>query len=118
MKCNEFKVLFPLPYEKKSGAVTAANVRDNSFVDSYVQHDDGFHILKGLRSAPSHWEAEKKKVIAMIRQFGLPTFFITLSAAKSKWNELLVILSILLDSRDITEEEAADLSSAEKARIF
>jgi len=62
---------------KKSGAVTAANVRDNSFVDSLVQHDDGFHILKGLRSAPAHWEAEKK-VIARIRQFGLPTFFITL----------------------------------------
>jgi len=34
MKCNEFKVIFPLPYEKKSGAVTAANVRDNSLVDS------------------------------------------------------------------------------------
>jgi len=48
---------------KKSGAVTAANVRDNSFVDRLVQHDDGFHILKD----PAHWEAEKKKVIAMIR---------------------------------------------------
>jgi len=34
---------------KKSDAVTAANVRDNSFVDSLVQHDDGFHIRKGLR---------------------------------------------------------------------
>jgi len=54
--------------------------------------------------------------IAMIRQFGLPTFFITLSAAESKWNEHLVILSLLLDSRDITEEEAPALSSAEKAR--
>jgi len=47
---------------KKSGAVTAANVRDNSFVDSLVQHDDGFHILKGLRSSPAHWEAEKRKL--------------------------------------------------------
>jgi len=103
---------------KKSGAVTAANVRDNSFVDSLVQHDDVFHILKGLRSAPAHWEAEKKKVIAMIGLFGSPTFFITLSAAESKWYELLVILSLLLDSKDITEEEAAALSSAEKARLI
>jgi len=102
---------------KKSGAVTAANVRDNSFVDSLVQHDDGFHILKGLRSAPAHWEAEKK-VIAMIRQFGLPTFFITLSAAESKWNKLLIIISLLLDSRDITEEGAPDLYSAKKARLI
>jgi len=89
---------------KKSGAVTTANVRDNSFVDSLVQQDYGFHILKGLRSAPAHWEAEKKKVITMIRQFGLPTFFITLSAAESKRTELLVTLSLLLDSRHITEQ--------------
>jgi len=47
---------------KRSGAVTAANMRDNSFVHSLVQHDDGFHILKGIRSAPAHWEAEKRKV--------------------------------------------------------
>jgi len=47
---------------KKSGAVTTANVRDNSFVDSLVQQDYGFHILKGLRSAPAHWEAEKRKL--------------------------------------------------------
>jgi len=47
---------------RKSGAETAANVRDNSFVDSLVQHDDGIHIVKGLRSAPAHWEAEKKKL--------------------------------------------------------
>jgi len=83
-----------------------------------IEPDDAeelsFHILKGLRSAPAHWEAEKK-VIAVIRQFGLPTFLIALSAAESKWNELLVILSLLLASRDITEEEAAALSSAEKA---
>jgi len=39
---------------KKSGAVTAASVRDKSFVDSLVQHDDGFHILKGLKESYSH----------------------------------------------------------------
>jgi len=48
----------------------------------------------------------------------LPTFFITLSAAESKWNALLVILSLLLDRRDITEEKAAALSSAVKTRFI
>jgi len=68
---------------KKSGAVTAENVRDNSFVKSLVQYDDGFHILRGLRSAQPTGRQKKKKVIAMTRQFGLLTFFITLSAAES-----------------------------------
>jgi len=63
-------------------------------------------------------QKEDQKVIAMIRQFGLPTFFITLSAAESKWNKLLIIISLLLDSRDITEEGAPDLYSAKKARLI
>ena len=64
---------------KKSGSTyTAENMLDNNFVDNLVHHDGGYHINKGIRSSPAHWEAEKHKVMAMIRQFGLPTFFITL----------------------------------------
>lgn len=43
--------------------VTAADMCNETFVDRLVQHDDGYQILKGLRSAPAHWEAEKKKVL-------------------------------------------------------
>jgi len=57
---QRFQSPISIALRKKSSAVTAANVRDNSFVDSLVQHDDGFHILKGLRLAPAHWEAVKK----------------------------------------------------------
>jgi len=61
-KTQRIQSSISIALRKKSGAVTAANVRDNSFVDSLVQHEDGFHILKGLRSGPAHWEAEKKKL--------------------------------------------------------
>ncbi|KAI8115970.1 hypothetical protein CVS40_11887 [Lucilia cuprina] len=76
---------------KKIGhsSYTARDVLDDNFVQNLIQHDEGYHILKGIRSSPAHWEGEKKKVLAMIRQFGLPTFFITLSAAESQWPELL-----------------------------
>ena len=50
-------------------------------------------MLRGLRSSPAHWEGEKKKDMAMIRQFSLPSFFVTLSAAETRWLELLVILA-------------------------
>jgi len=54
----------------------------------------------------------------MIRQFGLPTFFITLSAAETKWNELLVILSLFVDQRVLSEDEAAQLSNAKKSPLI
>jgi len=51
MKRKAIKIPFPLPNQTKLDTVTAANVRN-----------DGFHIFKGLRSAPAHWEAEKKVI--------------------------------------------------------
>lgn len=73
---------------------------------------------KGLRSAPSHWEKEKKKVMAMIPQFGLPKVFVTLSAAVSRWNELLVVLSNIVDSKIITEDEPKNINMTEKFRLI
>ncbi|XP_037820089.1 uncharacterized protein LOC119609402 [Lucilia sericata] len=102
----------------RSNNVTAGNALNETFMNSLIQHDDGYRILKGVRSSPAHWEAEKKKAVAMIRQFGLPTFFITLSAAETKWTELLVILSKTVDNIDITEDEAVNLSFTEKARLI
>ncbi|XP_065370889.1 uncharacterized protein LOC135963037 [Calliphora vicina] len=97
---------------------TAVNMLNEHFVQNLVQHDDGYHILKGIRSSPAHWEGEKKKVLAMIRQFGLPTFFITLSAAESQWPELLVILVKVVQNRVITEEEALNLTTQEKYNLI
>ncbi|XP_065356189.1 uncharacterized protein LOC135950582 [Calliphora vicina] len=97
---------------------TAGNMLDENFIQNLVQHDEGYHILKGIRSSPAHWEGEKKKVLAMIRQFGLPTFFITLSAAESQWPELLVILAKVIQNRIITEEEAMSLTTLEKYNLI
>ncbi|KAI8116853.1 ATP-dependent DNA helicase PIF1 [Lucilia cuprina] len=102
----------------RSNNVTAGNALNETFMNSLIQHDDGYRILKGVRSSPAHWEAEKKKAEAMIRQFILPTFFITLSAAETKWAELLVILSKTIDNVEITEDEAINLSFTEKARLI
>ena len=45
-------------------------------------------------------------VMATIRQFGLPTFFITLFVAESQWPQLIVILVKFLKQRDISKEDA------------
>ncbi|XP_044742323.1 uncharacterized protein LOC123304800, partial [Chrysoperla carnea] len=106
--------------KKMSGNVrhTAGNLLNENYVNELIQHDDAFHILQGLRSAPAHWEAEKKKVLGMIRQLGIPTFFITLSAAETKWVELLVILSKVVDNVVVTEHEAENFEFKHKSRLI
>lgn len=54
----------------------------------------------------------------MIRQLGIPSLFITLSAAETKWPELIVILKKLLDKEDIIEEQASELPSSEVYRLI
>ncbi|VDN18611.1 unnamed protein product [Gongylonema pulchrum] len=69
--------------------INASNLSNNDFIYGLVQHDDAYSVLTGVRNSCTHWHNEKQKVLAMVRQFGLPTFFLTLSAAETQWPELL-----------------------------
>ena len=54
----------------------------------------------------------------MIRQLGLPTWFMSLSAADTKWIDLLKILGTLLDQKNYTTEEIEDMDWEEKNRLI
>lgn len=103
---------------RRGHTVTASDLLNSHFVDGLIQHDDGYKILRGIRSSAAHWQEEKTKVMAMIRQFGLPTLFITLSSADTRWPELLVQLKKTVDNIDISESDAANLPYKEKARLI
>ncbi|OXA53864.1 SART-1 family protein DOT2 [Folsomia candida] len=70
--------------KKRRGIITAGNMLNNECVQNLVQHDDGYRLLSNIVNSPSYLEEKKKDVMAMIRQLGLPTFFITTSAAETK----------------------------------
>jgi hypothetical protein len=77
---------------KKVGTshVTASQTRTPGFVENLIKKDEGYAVFKNLRSSPSYWQDKTKKVMGMMRQIGKCSFFITFSAAESKWTELLV----------------------------
>lgn len=54
----------------------------------------------------------------MIRQLGIPNFFITLSAAETQWGVLLKILKKVIDNVDLTVKQAELLPFTEKARLI
>ncbi len=105
---------------KKSGTtqVTASNLLNNEFVLGLEQRNEGLVALKNIRSSPSYWDARQKEVFATIRQLGIPTFFHTVSAMESHWPELIVILKLVLDGKQLSELEAAALTQAEKTDLI
>lgn len=53
----------------------------------------------------------------MIRQQGLPTWFMSFSAADTKWNDLIRALGILNDGKEYSGEEINDMTWNEKSKL-
>jgi hypothetical protein len=54
----------------------------------------------------------------MIRQLGIPTMFVIVSAAEAKWIELLKILKRTVDKIEITDDGAENMTTREKYRLI
>ena len=104
---------------KNGGKVfTAGQLRDPGSIDRLIQFDDGYRVLKELRASPPYWEKAGRDLLAMIRQLGPATIFLSLSAAETHWTHLLKILSKVVDSVDLTDEQCTQLTWSEKCRLI
>lgn len=86
---------------KRNENLTAKKIKDQNFLNDSIRHDDGYRFLKQVRSSPSYWESKKKHLLGMIRQCGIPTLFITLSACEYKNPDLLKVLYKLQENKNI-----------------
>ena len=68
-----------------SNRLTAGEVKSAEARQKLVKLDDGYRIFRTLRTTPPYWDTFKKDVFAMVRQLGLPTFFMTFSSADTQW---------------------------------
>lgn len=98
--------------------LSAGMVLDPDFINNLIQHDDGFRILQSIKNSPAYWQKEKSKVMAMIRQFDIPTFFITLSAGETRWSELIQSLKKIVDNEEMYIEQIQKLPYTEKVRLI
>ena len=102
----------------KDGSYNAQQALDDNFISNMINEDQAYRVLVGDRSSPAYWSQRMKDLMAMIRQIGIPTFFLTLSAAETQWKELLVILKKVVDNEIISEEAAMDLEYEDKCDLI
>jgi len=101
-----------------SSNITAEQARNPQFLRSIINRDEGYAVFKNVCSSSSYWKKKRQTVVSMVRQIGKCSFFVTLSAAENKWPELLVTLTKLLRRKNITVEEAENLSFEEKTYLI
>ena len=101
----------------KGKSLTAKDVKGEGAKD-YVHTDKAYKFMKSLRGSPPYFQAVSKDLFAVIRQLGPATFFMSLSAAETRWAHLLKILSQIIDNKVLSEEEALNLTWQEKSRLI
>lgn len=57
-----------------------------------------------VKGTPAYWKLILYDAIAMVKQLGVPTYFLTLSCAELRWKELPYIIN-KLNNLELTEEE-------------
>ena len=65
-----------------------------------------------------YYEESKKKLMALLRQNGCPSVFLTLSCAEFDWPELLREIAETVYRRKFTDQEINDLSEMEKKKLI
>ena len=101
----------------KEKKITAAEARNSEYLDKLVKLDEGYYIFRQLRNSPAYLQSRKKDIFAMIRQLSLPTWFMSLSAADTRWTDLLKMLAKLNNGVDYTDKDIEGLTWQEKTKL-
>ena len=67
----------------------------NEKLKEFIASDQAFTFMNSIQGTPAYWKKFLFDVLAMVKQLGAPTFFMTLSSADLKWNELVSIINKL-----------------------
>jgi hypothetical protein len=90
--------------------ITASMLRDREQVKQLIKRDDGYRFLTQIGGTPAYWERSKRDLFAMIRQLGIPTFFVTFSAADRRWIEIDNAILKTLGKPPMTPEEHQNMT--------
>jgi len=103
----------------RADGITAGMMSSNfkERVKSFIASDDAFTFMNTLKGTPAYWKRFLFEVLAMVKQLGIPTFFMTLSCADLRWNELVEIIT-KLKGHDISEEEISNLNYYQRTEIL
>ena len=86
-------------------SVTASQVKSNSQAfQNLLLQDQAYLFLRQIPGSPPYWQKFMYEVVAMIKQLGIPTWFMTLSCADLRWPELFQIIARTKGNNITTEE--------------
>ena len=94
--------------------ITAGVLRDPAALQQLIRTEQAYKFLKNVRGSPSYWQGELYDVLAMLKSLGIPTWFLTLSAADLHWPEMIQAIGSQYGMR-LKRDMIIDMSVADKS---
>ena len=73
--------------------------------------------MKNIRGSPAYWQNELYELLVMLRTLGIPTWFMTLSAADLHWTEMIEAVSIH-NHKPLTQKQIQNMSIKERSETL
>ena len=103
------------PSKCNDAPLTANQVKDKHVMNEFVSKDKAYRFMKNVRGSPAYYQKTFYDLLAMIRQLGTPTWFLTLSAADMKWPDMIQTIARQYGV-NYSDDDVANLSFEEKSK--
>ena len=103
----------------KPGTLAAGIVKSNfrRTIERFVARGSAFSFMSSVKGKPAYWNQFLYDVLAMVKQLGIPTYFLTLSCVDLRWEELPYIIN-KLNKLGHSDEELENLSYQEQCNLL
>jgi DNA replication protein DnaC len=99
-------------------SITASQLRSNpQSLQNLISQDQAYLFLRQIPGSPPYWQKFMYEVVAMVKQLGIPTWFLTLSCADLRWPELFQIIA-RCQGMNMTDEQVEELSYIERCSML
>jgi hypothetical protein len=100
--------------QKPHSSVTAGQIRQQNVLQEHVRQDVAYRFLKNVRGSPPYYQRTFNDLLAMIRQLGTPTWFLTLSAADLRWPDMICTIARQYGTY-LTEDDVSAMTFDDRA---
>ena len=86
-----------------TAGLLAGNFKDT--IQNCIASDNAYKFMSTIKGTPAYWQSMLSEVLAMVKQLGVPTWFLTLSCADLRWEEFITIIRRLNGELDTDHED-------------
>ena len=94
--------------------MTAGQLRNPAVVEQLVRNEQAYKFLKNVRGSPAYWQDQLYDVLAMLQMLGIPTWFLTLSAADLHWPEMIQAVAVQFGKK-LTHKDVQQMSIKDRS---